>query len=297
VSEETKPEEHADKAAAVPEGAAASSSAGAADPKPLQFEKAEFDDAPAAPMCTNCSQPVASSYYQVGTAIVCAACRDVVVRALESGKADKRFFRAALRGLGAATLGAIVWYAIREATGYELGIVAIGIGILVGVTVKRGSGGFGGRRYQALAMVLTYVSITLANVPPILKVVADSAGAASAKSSAASGTAPAEPTATPTEPPAPSALPTAPPGHEQDGASAQPPGLLGLLWAVLSLCVMVLLLAFAAPFLAGFENLIGILIIGIGLYEAWKITRHEPPQIQGPFEVKSARSSAADRAA
>ena len=40
-------------------------------------------------------------------------------------------------------------------------------------------------------------------------------------------------------------------------------------------------LAFAAPFLGGTSNIMGILIIGIGLYEAWKINRRVP--LSGPF--------------
>ena len=44
---------------------------------------------------------------------------------------------------------------------------------------------------------------------------------------------------------------------------------------------LVLGLAFAAPFLGGTSNIMGILIIGIGLYEAWKINRRVP--LSGPF--------------
>jgi hypothetical protein len=51
-----------------------------------------------------------------------------------------------------------------------------------------------------------------------------------------------------------------------------------------------LLLAFAmaAPFLGGFENIIGILIIGFALWEAWKMNRRVPMQIQGPFRLAPA---------
>jgi hypothetical protein len=44
---------------------------------------------------------------------------------------------------------------------------------------------------------------------------------------------------------------------------------------------LVLGLAFAAPFLGGTRNIMGILIIGIGLYQAWKINRRVP--LSGPF--------------
>jgi hypothetical protein len=48
------------------------------------------------------------------------------------------------------------------------------------------------------------------------------------------------------------------------------------------------LLAFLylAPFLAGLENVIGILIIGFAVWEAWRINRRVKVAIEGPFEVK-----------
>ncbi len=42
----------------------------------------------------------------------------------------------------------------------------------------------------------------------------------------------------------------------------------------------------AAPFLVGIKNIIGILIIGFALYEAWKMNRRAVLDISGPFQVK-----------
>jgi hypothetical protein len=50
--------------------------------------------------------------------------------------------------------------------------------------------------------------------------------------------------------------------------------------------VTVFTYAFQAPFLGGANNLIGLLIIAIGLYEAWKLNRRIP--ISGPFRVGAA---------
>lgn len=50
--------------------------------------------------------------------------------------------------------------------------------------------------------------------------------------------------------------------------------------------VTVFAYAFQAPFLGGANNLIGLLIIAIGLYEAWKLNRRIP--ISGPFHVGAA---------
>jgi hypothetical protein len=46
--------------------------------------------------------------------------------------------------------------------------------------------------------------------------------------------------------------------------------------------------AFATPFLRGFENIIGIVIIAIGLYEAWKINRKTDQTVTGPFRIEDA---------
>jgi hypothetical protein len=60
----------------------------------------------------------------------------------------------------------------------------------------------------------------------------------------------------------------------------------------LIILAVVVVIAFAAPFLAGFENIIGIVIIGIGLYEAWKINRKPDRTVTGPFRIEDAVSGA-----
>jgi len=45
------------------------------------------------------------------------------------------------------------------------------------------------------------------------------------------------------------------------------------------------LLAAAIPILAGFSNIIGLLIIGIAVFEAWKLNRRVVLKITGPYRV------------
>jgi hypothetical protein len=54
-----------------------------------------------------------------------------------------------------------------------------------------------------------------------------------------------------------------------------------------------LALAIAAPFLGGIENVLGLVIIGIGLYEAWKLNRRQTIVITGPHALASARPAVA----
>ena len=53
----------------------------------------------------------------------------------------------------------------------------------------------------------------------------------------------------------------------------------------------ILLLAAAIPFLMGAKNLIGLLIIGFGLWEAWKLNRRTDLSISGRFQVKAASAA------
>jgi hypothetical protein len=46
-----------------------------------------------------------------------------------------------------------------------------------------------------------------------------------------------------------------------------------------------LVIVFISPFLGGFQNILGILIIGIGLYQAWKINKKRALTLAGPFQI------------
>jgi hypothetical protein len=70
------------------------------------------------------------------------------------------------------------------------------------------------------------------------------------------------------------------------GFREQPDAPTGAALAVAFVAVCVVSLA--APFLGGFQNVIGILIIGFALYEAWKLNRRVPLAVTGPFRVEAA---------
>jgi hypothetical protein len=44
----------------------------------------------------------------------------------------------------------------------------------------------------------------------------------------------------------------------------------------------------ATPFLAGFRNILGLFIIGLGLYEAWRLNRRPQLVLSGPHTLKAA---------
>ncbi len=204
---------------------------------PLQFETA---GTPTSASCGVCRQPIASSYYTLGTQIACERCKAQLELALNQRPGFAGLVKALALGSGAGLVGAAVWYGVRAATNYELGILAIAIGWGVGTGVMRGSGGRGGLGYQVLAVMLTYFWIAANYVPDLMA------------------------------------------GFAEPGAGelAAAPAAVRLLVAVIG--------SLALPFAQGFENVIGILIIGFGLYQAWTITKHVEIGVAGPFSLAQA---------
>lgn len=223
----------------------------------MQFDKVEAPGPAAPPACAQCHRPL-EEYFALGGHMFCGTC-------VNGFRAGASFWRALLYGAGAALLGTIVWFAILKIFKYELGLIGIVVGLFVGVAVRKGARALGGWKYQALAMALTYVSITASYVPLVLKGMVEAAEKKekdqAADAPASDGTATGAATA---------------PGTPAAKKAPQASG-----GAVVLALFIVLAFALAMPFLAGADNFMGWIIIGIALYEAWKINRRVP--ITGPF--------------
>ena len=220
----------------------------------MQFDKVETAGPVAAPACARCARPL-DEYFELGGHMFCRPCID----GFRGGAGS--FWRALLFGVGAAALGSLVWFAVYKlSNGSSFGIIGIAVGLFVGFAVRKGSRGLGGWRYQALAMVLTYLAITTSYVPLILE--ASVEGPAHADDEQ-------DPTADPT---------VAPPAS---GTHAKAPPPFGMLVLVM------FALATTVPFTGG-VGFMGWIIIGIALYEAWKLNRRVP--ISGPFRFSGGLS-------
>ncbi|MBI3849338.1 MAG: hypothetical protein HY298_03450 [Verrucomicrobia bacterium] len=244
----------------------------------LQFEHAEYASPAASRSCVVCKQPITDSYYQVNDKSICPSCREQIEKTWTGGSGVARFGRATIFGAVAGILGAAIWYAIAATTGYELGLIAILVGFMVGWAVRRGANARGGWLYQALAILLTYTAIVSTYIPPLLKEFRNAASERNHPTVASTNA--VVKTAQATEPAQPAADQKLEVPLEQVGRSG-PGGLVG--WAVAG--VVVFAIAFMAPFLAGFENFIGWIIIAIACYEAWKLNKRALLQITGPFQI------------
>jgi hypothetical protein len=144
------------------------------DPAGLQFDRAEPHD-PVVPsaVCAACRRPLSELYYVAQGVKICKECRTAFEQKLRGGSGWARFLRALIFGIGAAGVGSAINYlvTVKEMPGSNLVILLIGF--FVGRSVRRGSGNRGGWRYQALAMMLTYLSIVGTYVPAICEGIRD----------------------------------------------------------------------------------------------------------------------------
>jgi len=228
-----------------------------------QFERMEPRDETAQSTCSACQRSIPETYFEAAGRIFCEPCRDAVMESLShGGSGAARLLKAILLGIGAAAVSAVVWYGITELTGYQLGIIAIAVGFAVGAAVRMGADQRGGWAYQAIAVVLTYLAIAASYVPLVMEgyraqATAIATGISDSKSSAG------------TEPPGEAAT------TERDE---------------MTLLVISIAVALALPVLQATEGtgIIGLLIVGFALYEAWKINKRRTIAFSGPFRLSRA---------
>jgi predicted secreted protein len=242
----------------------------------LQFDRAEV--APAL-KCSACPSTIDDTYFKLAGKVICLDCHEKA-KAPSGGSPAGRFIKAAVLGTVAAAIGAGIYYAILAATGYEIALISILVGVMVGAAVNIGSEKRGGWVYQLLAVFLTYTSIVSAYVPLVLgQMGKQSAQRANSKAPAV---APADEEETPDNSVA----------ETDDASKLRPAGKTSVPAAPpmnrLVLIATLIGFAYALPVYVGIHNVIGLFIIGIGLWQAFKINRRPKLDIRGPFQRKAA---------
>lgn len=233
---------------------------------PIGTERVEADSR----ACMTCGTITRNTYYLVNDQRACEACAMGVPKDESTGLG--RFTRAFAFGTCAAALSAGLWYAVSAWTGYELGLIALVVGLAVGIAVRVGSRERGGWLYQTMAVGLTYLAIVSTYVPMLVESFAEAPAEAApvAEGPAEVTEAGAVPPLTPTEPTVASTeeIPT------------------GLLYAV------AIPIAIISPILMILEDFLGslmwLMIIGIALFEAWKVNQgNGRGVVKGPFSTAS----------
>jgi hypothetical protein len=237
----------------------------------LDFERADRASG-AARACAQCATPITDRYFTLGSHVLCESCHFAFQNARAPGNAASRFLGAAALGTAAAAIGCALWLVVTELTGYEIGLIAIAVGYIVGMAVHVGSRRVGGAAYQLLAVFLTYSAIVMTYVPMIAnQFMADNGvqreeqtthsddwkedDAAGSASNAGAG--------------------------ENAEAPVTKPGA-----DELAAWVAAIPFAYMLPFLMGFENAIGILIIGFALWQAFRMNARSKIELQGPFHLE-----------
>jgi hypothetical protein len=256
------------------------------DPKaaqPLQFDRAVSTTAKtdtAAPAegvtCVVCAKTIADKYFDINGQPTCDRCKQQVARQAETPTGFGVFGRAVLFGLGATLLGAALYYAVIAITDFEIGIVAIAIGFMVGYAIRMATDNRGGLRFQILAIVLTYWAVGLAYTPFIFT------GDSQSQEEAQIAPASTEPVATELVAAEPAATD---PTSTEPAPEAKPMGAMGLLLAT----GLLFAVSFALPVLSVFSSLPGGLIsaaiIAFGMQQAWRMTAAPEIVITGPFRI------------
>jgi len=114
--------------------------------------------------CQYCRQSIRGTYYRIRSAMSCSTCSDKIRVAVAKNKSNAYPF-ALVCGIGAACVGIILNAAFVLSTGWVVSLPALAVGWMVGMAVKKGAGGTGGRSYQITGAVLTYVAISMSSLP------------------------------------------------------------------------------------------------------------------------------------
>lgn len=228
--------------------------------------------------CSGCSAGLEGRYWEWQGKALCTTCGQSLEQELATAKKAASFPRALLLGGGTA-IGCGIAYAIFVAvTDYQLALITIGIAYLVARVVRHASRGFGGLRYQLLAVALTYLASTMGYAPALWSALQQPSSEASGDA-AQVGNDPRAPepvgigdaaadTGAPTEP----------------AAASEPVSLLGLVFALVVFSLVVL----ASPFLLIADAPIGFLIVCFGLWEAWRQLKPITIALAGPFLLADA---------
>jgi hypothetical protein len=135
-------------------------------------ESAEYTEPRAAVpamYCAECRTIMRLAYFSQNGRPLCMKCSSVYRERIDRGTGAGAMSRAVLYGGGAAIAGMIgVAILLSVFNAFRI-ISAIGVAYLIAKAIGKATGNYGGRRYQVLAVSLTYVALGLAMLMPVIR--------------------------------------------------------------------------------------------------------------------------------
>ena len=246
--------------------------------EPLSFDSTSATP-PAAQACTRCGAPLRGTYHLLGESMICGKCRMQIDEKQTGGTGANRFLRATVFGIVAGIAGAALYYAFVKITNLEWAMITAIVGLMVGKAVHFGSHRRGGRKYQVMAVIVTYFSLSLAYLPFAMAGVREGLDGRSGTDST-SASQPADSLATRAHADSIAAARAAVDSFRANAGTGEHAALIGV--------GLLALLAFLAilPVMVGMSSPLSALIMAFGLWEAWKMNRGEMAvTVTGPFRL------------
>jgi hypothetical protein len=245
-----------------------------------QFGIAEYASASGTDICKSCNLLLAGHYYRINGGLACERCKEQLESQLPKDS-HAAFVRGLIFGVGGAILGLILYSAFGIITGLEIGYISLAVGYMVGKAMRMGSRGIGGRRYQIMAVILTYAAVSMSAIP--IGISQYTKEKKEKPQTRVQKTPPADQE---------SVSPSPEPGSGPTPAAQTAKRKMNLGAALAGLAV----LGLASPFLElqdPFRGVIGLVILLVGIRIAWQLTASPKIEILGPFASQNPPEPAA----
>lgn len=118
--------------------------------------------------CAECKTLLRTAYFNLDGRPLCPRCSQTYREKIERGTGSAAMGRAMLYGSGAAVAGMLgVALLLMVVNGFRI-IASLGVAWLVATAIGKATANYGGRRYQILAVSLTYLALGLAMLMPVV---------------------------------------------------------------------------------------------------------------------------------
>jgi hypothetical protein len=134
------------------------------DPKPGRARRTAVSGAQS---CAFCSCFLSHAFFRINGQMACPRCAEKASAGLTI-ESPASFPQGLAYGIAAALAGMALYATCMIVTHLYLGYVALAMGWVVGKAMMNGSNGAGGRPYQVVAVLLTYASISMAQIPVLI---------------------------------------------------------------------------------------------------------------------------------